>query len=103
MVTITLDPDYGYVILAATPPSSSTSSTALTRAPTAKPPKSTIPPPTRPLAHRPEKAHRFNCAQRAHANFTENQLDCRLRTADLRIAVPKTAGCWGAWSLKVHE
>ena len=73
MATITLDPNYGYVLLAA---ASSFILNTWHSANTGKYRKAAkIPYPAAyaPSSRTDEDAHKFNCAQRAHANFIENQ------------------------------
>ncbi|KAH6668807.1 hypothetical protein B0J14DRAFT_150928 [Halenospora varia] len=100
MASFTVDPNYGYVLIAAT----STflmnfvhiSNTGKYRK-TAKVPY--------PLTYAPadrtdEAAHKFNCAQRSHANFIENQVSAlgALLIAGLRY--PVTAAAMGAgWTV----
>ncbi|CAG8974796.1 hypothetical protein HYALB_00000409 [Hymenoscyphus albidus] len=72
MTTITIDPNYGYVLLAATSTfflnfvHSGATGTARKAA------KVPYPAAYAPSSRKDHEAHVFNCTQRAHANYIEN-------------------------------
>ncbi|KAF4633477.1 hypothetical protein G7Y89_g4639 [Cudoniella acicularis] len=92
---ITIDPTYGYVILAAT---STFIMNFLHIANTGKYRK--LAAVKYPLAYAPESrtddaAHKFNCAQRSHANFVENQVSALGALLIAGVKFPVTAAVLG--------
>ncbi|PMD40759.1 membrane-associated proteins in eicosanoid and glutathione metabolism [Hyaloscypha variabilis F] len=73
MTTITIDPAYGWVILAAASTFFLNSYHSINTGNYRKIAKCPYPAAYAPAERTDEDAHRFNCAQRAHANFIENQ------------------------------
>ncbi|KAB8291688.1 hypothetical protein EYC80_006488 [Monilinia laxa] len=99
MVTITLDPDYGYVILAATSTFVLNVIHGINTGTYRKAAKVDYPAAYAPASRTDPEAHRFNCAQRAHANFTENHSIAVSALLISGLQFPKTAALLGgAWS-----
>jgi glutathione S-transferase len=73
MATITIDPNYGYVLLAAASTFILNTWHSLNTGNYRKAAKIPYPAAYAPPSRTDEDAHKFNCAQRAHANFIENQ------------------------------
>lgn len=99
-LTLTVPSEYGYVLLVAT---SSFFVNTLHTIVTSKHRKLSglkypIAYASNDLAEKDPKAHKFNCAQRAHNNYTENQISFlgALLISGLRYPVP-AAGLGGAW------
>jgi len=100
MATLTIDPNYGYVLLAATSTfflnTYHSVNTGVYRKAAAIP----YPGAYAPSSRTDPEAHKFNCAQRAHANFIENQpsLLAALLLAGLKF--PITSAVMGAgWTM----
>ncbi|EPE25007.1 hypothetical protein GLAREA_11588 [Glarea lozoyensis ATCC 20868] len=100
MSTFTISPDYGYVILAA-------STTFIMHfvhignvGKYRKLAKVAYPKAYAPESRTDNEAHLFNCAQRAHSNFIENQVSMLGALMLAGIGFPKTAGALGgAWTV----
>jgi len=73
MTTVTIDPAYGWVLLAATSTFFLNSYHSINTGKYRKKAKCPYPAAYAPADRTDEDAHRFNCAQRAHANYIENQ------------------------------
>lgn len=73
MTTITIDPNYGWVLLAAASTIFLNSYHSMNTGKYRKAAKVPYPAAYAPDSRTDEEARRFNCAQRAHANYTENQ------------------------------
>ncbi|KAH8758162.1 hypothetical protein BGZ57DRAFT_637676 [Hyaloscypha finlandica] len=73
MTTVTIDPAYGWVLLAATSTFFLNSYHSINTGNYRKKAKCPYPAAYAPADRTDEDAHRFNCAQRAHANHIENQ------------------------------
>ncbi|KAA8563792.1 hypothetical protein MFRU_024g00250 [Monilinia fructicola] len=100
MVTITLDPDYGYVILAATSTFILNFLHGINTGTYRKAAQVAYPAAYAPASRTDAEAHRFNCAQRAHANFTENHSIAVSALLISGLQFPKTAALMGgAWSV----
>ncbi|KAM0438911.1 hypothetical protein ACHAPT_001672 [Fusarium lateritium] len=101
-LTIQLPEEYGYVLVAATSTFFiNTLHVVLTSAARkASGLKYPIPYASNDLAAKDTKAFKFNCAQRAHANFTENQISFlgALLISGLRFPVA-AAALGGGWAL----
>jgi len=96
MATITIDPNYGYVLLAAT---STFILNTIHSANTGKYRKAAAvayPAAYAPSTRTDAEAHRFNCAQRAHANFIENQPSMLGALLFAGLNFPLTAAVLGA-------
>jgi len=100
MTTMTIDPNYGYVILAA---ASTFILNAIHATNTGKYRKAAAvkyPGAYAPSSRTDDEAHRFNCAQRAHANFIENQPSMLGSLLLAGIRFPVSAAVMGlGWSL----
>ncbi|ESZ97177.1 putative Microsomal glutathione S-transferase 3 [Sclerotinia borealis F-4128] len=100
MVTITLDPDYGYVILAATSTFILNLVHGINTGTYRKAAKIDYPAAYAPSSRTDADAHRFNCAQRSHANFTENHSVAVTAMLVSGLQFPRTAAVLGGfWSL----
>jgi len=73
MATITIDPNYGYVLLAATSTFFLNSIHTFNTGKYRKAAKVGYPAAYAPSSRTDVDAFKFNCAQRAHANYIENQ------------------------------
>jgi len=100
MAAITIDPSYGYVLLAAT---STFILNALHMQNTGhyrKLAKVAYPAAYAPLSRTDAEAHRFNCAQRAHANYIENQVSTLGSLFVAGLMYPRVAAGMGfGWSV----
>ncbi|KAI9650349.1 hypothetical protein NHQ30_000362 [Ciborinia camelliae] len=100
MVTITLDSDYGYVILAATSTFILNLMHGINTGRYRRAAKIDYPAAYAPSTRTDTEAHLFNCAQRAHANFTENHSIAVTALLVSGLEFPRTAALMGAgWSL----
>ncbi|KAI9055664.1 hypothetical protein LZ554_000607 [Drepanopeziza brunnea f. sp. 'monogermtubi'] len=100
MASLTLDPNYGYVLLAATSTFVMNIAHMANTGKYRKAAKIAYPAAYAPESRTDEAANRFNCAQRSHAHFTENQVPLlgSLVLAGLRF--PLTAAAMGfGWSV----
>jgi len=102
MTTITIDPAYGYVILAAA--STFILNTIHGNNTTAFRKLAKVPYPNcyadAETAKAGTAAHKFNCAQRAHANYIENQPSAVAALLIAGLQFPITAAIMGAgWSV----
>ncbi|KAG4440110.1 hypothetical protein IFR05_004407 [Cadophora sp. M221] len=100
MATITIDPNYGYVLLAATSTFLMNTLHMINTGKFRRVAKVAYPAAYAPDSRTDEDAIRFNCAQRSHANFTENQVSflASLMLSGLRF--PLTAAVMGlGWSV----
>jgi len=100
MATFTLDPNYGYVLLAATSTFLVNYAHSMNTGRMRKLAKVPYPGCYAPDSRTDPEAFKFNCAQRSHANFTENQpsMLASLLLAGLRFPVAAAAMGFG-WSL----
>ncbi|CAD6441689.1 4095c2df-5556-45b0-94c3-592940b8f0ed [Sclerotinia trifoliorum] len=99
MVTITLSPDYGYVILAATSTFILNTIHGFNTGSHRKAAQIDYPAAYAPSSRTDEAAYRFNCAQRSHANFTENHTIAVTALLISGLQFPKTAAVFGgAWT-----
>jgi len=73
MTAVTIDPSYGWVLLAAASTFFLNSYHSINTGNYRKKAKVNYPAAYAPSDRTDEDANRFNCAQRAHANFVENQ------------------------------
>ncbi|QSZ37738.1 hypothetical protein DSL72_008837 [Monilinia vaccinii-corymbosi] len=100
MVTVTLDSDYGYVILAATSTFVLNFMHGINTGRYRKAAKVDYPAAYAPTSRTDPEAHRFNCAQRAHANFTENHSVAVSALLISGLQFPKIAALLGgAWTV----
>ncbi|KAF7935284.1 uncharacterized protein EAE97_008191 [Botrytis byssoidea] len=100
MVTITLDADYGYVILAATSTFVLNFWHGINTASYRKAAKIDYPAAYAPSSRTDTAAHQFNCAQRAHANFTENHSVAVAAMLVAGLEFPRSAAVLGgAWTV----
>jgi len=100
MAPVVLDSNYGYVILAACSTFVLNAIHSINTGKYRKAAKIAYPAAYAPSSRTDPEAHRFNCAQRAHANYTENQptLLGSLLLAGIRF--PITSAIMGvAWSV----
>lgn len=100
MASITIDPNYGYVLLAATSTFLLNTIHTFNTGKYRKAAKVDYPGAYAPSSRTDNEAHQFNCAQRAHANFIENQVSAvgALLLAGLRF--PITSAVMGAgWAI----
>ncbi|KAK0122012.1 hypothetical protein ONS95_010276 [Cadophora gregata] len=100
MATITLDPNYGYVLLAAASTFVMNAIHTVNTGNYRKAAKVPYPAAYAPDTRTDDAAVKFNCAQRAHAHFIENQVTAlgSLILAGLRF--PLTAAVFGlGWSV----
>jgi len=100
MVSITLDPNYGYVLLAAASTFIMNTIHTINTGNFRKAAKINYPAAYAPSSRTDPEAHKFNCAQRAHANFIENQPTMlgALVLGGLRFPV-SAALLGGAWTV----
>ncbi|KAG9232042.1 hypothetical protein BJ875DRAFT_381630 [Amylocarpus encephaloides] len=99
MTTITIDPNYGYVILAATSTFIMNFVHIANTGEFRKAAKVNYPAAYAPESRTDDAAHRFNCAQRSHANFVENQASMLGALMVAGVRFPLTAAAMGlAWS-----
>ncbi|WAO95025.1 Hypothetical protein NCS54_01263200 [Fusarium falciforme] len=100
--TIQLPEEYGYVLVAATSTFfiNSLHVVLTSKARKASGLKYPIPYASNELAEKNDLAYKFNCAQRSHANFTENQISFlgALLISGLRFPVA-AAAIGGGWAL----
>jgi len=100
MATITIDPNYGYVILAAAASAFLNSWHSINTGNYRKAAKINYPAAYAPSSRTDTEAHRFNCAQRAHANFIENQPSFLGALFVAGVRFPITAAILGAaWNV----
>jgi len=100
MVTITLDPNYGYVILAATSTFVLNFVHGINTGSYRRAAKVEYPAAYAPESRTDVEAHRFNCAQRAHANYSENHPTAVLALLLSGLKFPLTSAALGAaWSV----
>jgi len=100
MATLTIDPNYGYVLLAAASTFLLNTIHSINTGAYRKAAKINYPAPYAPSSRTDDEAHRFNCAQRAHANFIENQPSLLGALLLAGIRFPITAAVMGAgWSV----
>ncbi|PQE21653.1 glutathione S-transferase protein [Rutstroemia sp. NJR-2017a WRK4] len=100
MATITLDPNYGYVILAATSTFFLSTVHGFNTGAYRKAAKVDYPAAYAPSSRTDAEAHRFNCAQRSHSNYTENHVSAVLPLLIAGTKFPLTAAAMGgAWTV----
>jgi len=100
MATTTLDPNYGYVLLAATSTFLMNHVHVTNSGRYRKAAKVQYPAAYAPESRTDEAAHKFNCAQRAHANFIENQPSMLAALLLAGLQFPVTAAVMGAgWTV----
>ncbi|KAH7348691.1 hypothetical protein BKA65DRAFT_265161 [Rhexocercosporidium sp. MPI-PUGE-AT-0058] len=100
MANITLDPNYGYVLLAATSTFVMNTLHMLNTGKFRKAAKVPYPAAYAPDSRTDEAAIRFNCAQRSHAHFTENQVSMLASLVLAGLQYPLTAAVMGlGWSV----
>lgn len=100
MATFTVDPSYGWVLLAATSTFILNSIHGMNTGKYRKAASIAYPAAYAPSSRTDDEAHRFNCAQRAHANYSENHPSAlgALLIAGLRF--PITSALMGAgWTV----
>merc|ERR1712107_792952 len=106
-LTISLPEEYGYVLVAATSTFfiNSLHVVLTSKARKASGLKYPVPYASNDLAEKNDLAYKFNCAQRSHANFTENQISFlgALLISGLRFPVASAAiGAGWALSLVIY-
>ncbi|TVY17381.1 Microsomal glutathione S-transferase 3 [Lachnellula arida] len=100
MATMTIAPDYGYVLLAATSTFIVNILHMLNTGAYRKAAKIPYPAAYAPSSRTDAEAHRFNCAQRAHANYTENQVSTLGALFIAGLSYPRVAAGMGlGWSV----
>ncbi|KUJ07097.1 membrane-associated proteins in eicosanoid and glutathione metabolism [Mollisia scopiformis] len=100
MATLTIDPNYGYVLLAAASTFLLNSVHAANTGKYRKAAKVDYPSAYAPDSRTDTAAHQFNCAQRAHGNFIENQPTALGSLLLAGIRFPVTSALLGiAWTI----
>lgn len=100
MATITIDPNYGYVLLAATSTFILGQIHGINTGKYRKAAKMPYPLCYAPSTRTDKEAYLFNCAQRAHANFIENQPSMLGALLLAGLKFPVTAAVMGAgWTV----
>ncbi|TVY35823.1 Microsomal glutathione S-transferase [Lachnellula occidentalis] len=100
MATMTIAPDYGYVFLAATSTFIVNVLHMLNTGTYRKAAKIAYPAAYAPDSRTDAEAHKFNCAQRAHANFIENQVSTLGALFIAGLTYPRVAAGMGlGWSV----
>ncbi|TVY30799.1 Microsomal glutathione S-transferase [Lachnellula hyalina] len=99
MATMAIAPDYGYVLLAATSTFIVNILHMLNTGAYRKAAKISYPAAYAPSSRTDADAHRFNCAQRAHANYIENQVSTLGALFIAGLSYPRVAAGMGlGWS-----
>jgi len=100
MASISIDPNYGYVLLAATSTFLLNTVHSVNTGKYRKAAKINYPAAYAPSSRTDNEAQQFNCAQRAHANFVENQVSAVGALLLAGIRFPLTSAILGAaWTI----